>query len=85
MLHRVLQEDWSDYDARKTKEGYDKSKVYCEERWEIIYIGQLLKKHYPLKSQYSIFAAIRACCADAKTPLHRSEFITGVIKRLSYK
>jgi hypothetical protein len=82
MAHPILNEDWSDYDNRKIIERKDDSKFSCEERWEVEYLADKLKKHYPLKSHQTILQAISQCCIKARAPHPRERFVECVTSNL---
>jgi hypothetical protein len=82
MAHPVIDEDWSDYDDRKIKEQKNSSKFSCEDRWEIEYLADKLKKHYPQKSHKLILQAISNCCLKSGAPHTREVFIECVTSNL---
>jgi hypothetical protein len=79
MPHNILLEDWTSYDNRKIKDEKDVSKFSCTERWEIDYLADKLKKHYPLKSPQVIMRAIQHCCSQVKAPHPREKFVECVV------
>jgi hypothetical protein len=79
MPHPILLEDWSSYDKRKMKDEKDVSKFSCSERWEVEYLADKLKKHYPLKSPQIIMKAIQNCCSQVKGPHPREKFVECVV------
>jgi hypothetical protein len=79
MPHPILLEEWSSYDNRKIKNLQDASKFSCTERWEVEYLVDKLKKHFPLKSPQVILKAIQNCCAQVKGPHPRSQFVECVV------
>lgn len=83
MPHPILNEDWSEYDNRKIRDGRDKSKVSCEETWEINYIVTKLRRHFPDKADMAIKAAMSECCQSIKAPRPRVVLMECVTKRLS--
>ena len=83
MAHPILTEDWPEYDNKKIRDGRDRSKVSCEEKWEIDYIVERLKKHFPYKTESAIRQAISGCCASVKAPRPRKEFLECVTRILS--
>ena len=82
MAHPILEEDWSDYDDRKIKESKNVSKFSCEDRWEIEYLADKLKKHYPLKSHQLILEAISKCCHKTDASHSRETFVECVTSNL---
>ncbi len=82
MAHPILYEDWSDYDNRKIKESKNISKFSCEDRWEVEYLADKLKKHYPQKSHQLILEAISKCCHKAGVPQSREIFVESVTSNL---
>lgn len=82
MAHSILYEDWSDYDNRKIKESKNISKFSCEDRWEVEYLADKLKKHYPQKSHQLILEAISKCCHKAGTLYSREDFVECVTSNM---
>lgn len=83
MPHAVLNEDWSDYDNRKIRDKRDGSKFSCEEQWEVDYLINKLRKHFPYKTDSAIRSAISACCTVVKAPRPRNTFVECVVASLS--
>jgi hypothetical protein len=83
MPHAILNEDWSEYDNRKIRDQRDRSKFSCEEDWEVSYLVQKLRKHFPYKTDTAIREAISACCRSVPAPRPRIDFVECVTKRLS--
>lgn len=81
MAHRVLTEDWSDYDNKKKKKE-DRLFFSCEESWEVDYLVRKLKKYYPGKTDAQIISAIRACCNSISAPRPRDKFVACVTAKL---
>ena len=81
MAHPVLNEDWSEYDNKKIRDGRDRSRVSCEEVWEREYIAEKLKKHHPTKTKEQIHAAIKSCCDQGASRV-REHFIDCVAGKL---
>ncbi len=82
MPSRILNEDWEDYDNRKIRDGRDRSKFSCDEPWEVDYLAEKTKKHFPFKTESAIREAIASCCASVRAPRPREEFVTCVVRRL---
>ena len=82
MAHPVLNEDWSEYDNRKVRDQRDRSKVSCEEPWEVNYIEEKMKKHFPNKTSAEIRAAVQSCCKSIPAPRPREKFIECVTEKL---
>ena len=80
-LHKILNEDWSDYDNKKKKSS-DRNFVSCEKSWERQYIKEKIKKHYSQFSDLDILAAITHCCVVVHAPRPRERFVALVFKRL---
>ena len=79
MPHPILLEDWNKYDTRKIKEEKDPSKFSCSDRWEVEWLAERLKKHYPLKSPQVIMQAVQHCCSQVKAPHPREKFVECVV------
>ena len=60
--HKVLAEDWTEYDNRKKRQG-DAAFFACSEPWEVEFLIIQLVKHYPGHTRAQFIAAIQACCA----------------------
>jgi hypothetical protein len=82
MAHRVLGEDWSDYDDPQKRRGSDAANFSCEEKWEVDYLVNKLKKYYPNKTEQQIRDAIMACCKEVPAPRPRERFVDCVTRRL---
>jgi hypothetical protein len=82
MAHTILNEDWSDYDDRKIRNRRDRSKFSCEERLEVEYLADKLKRHYPQKSHQVLLQAISGCCQKAGAPHSRESFVECVTSNL---
>jgi len=81
MAHPVLNEDWSDYDNRKKKRE-DRLFFSCEETWEVEYLVNKLRKHFPYKTDSAIRAAINSCCQTVRAPRPRQTFVDCVTSKL---
>jgi hypothetical protein len=81
-LRRILEEDWTDYDNRKIRDGRDGRYFACTESWEVDYLKGKIKKHHPYLSESDILEAIRACCRTIGSPHPRSSFVECVVRRL---
>jgi hypothetical protein len=81
MPHKILQEDWSDYDNKK-KKGVDSKYFSCEENWEREYLKNKIKKVYPQYTDANINHAIDLCCKSISAPRLRTVFVDCVMKRL---
>jgi hypothetical protein len=82
MPHAILNESWSDYDIKK-KKWEDRFFFSCEEIWEVNYLVEKLRKHFPFKTDTAIRTAITACCSEVSAPRPRDKFVECVTKRLS--
>jgi hypothetical protein len=82
MPHRILNEDWSEYDNRKIRDNRDKSKFSCEEPWEVDYLVRKLQKQFPKKTAEQIRAAISSCCLTVRAPRPREAFVKCVVGKL---
>ena len=82
MAHKILNEDWSDYDDRKIRDRRDARHFSCTEAWEVNYLVDKIKKAYPLYSDQNIRSAIGTCCAILGAPHPRRPFVECVMKRL---
>ena len=81
-VHKVLQEDWSEYDDKKKKHA-DARDFACTEEWEVDYLVKKIKKHFSQFSDEQIRKAIKECCASTKPPHPRNTFVECVVNRLN--
>lgn len=83
MPHRILADDWSDYDNKK-KKGVDARFFSCEEQWERDYLINKILKHYPYKTKDAIAKAISSCCSSPSMPSNkpRKQFVECVMSKL---
>ena len=81
MAYKQIFENWSDYDDRKKKKS-DSNFFSCDEKWEVEYLRDKIKKAFPNLDDSDIELAIKICCATIRTPRPRKEFIECVLKRL---
>jgi hypothetical protein len=81
MAHRILNEDWTDYDNRKKKKE-DSLYFSCEEAWEVDYLINKIKKHWPYKTESAIREAISTCCRSVPAPRPRDVFVRCVVSKL---
>jgi hypothetical protein len=75
-------EDWSYYDDKKKKKEEDSSKFSCIEKWEVEYLADKIKKHYPSKDSNTIMKAIAHSCSQSAPPHPREKFVESVVSRL---
>lgn len=81
MPHRILEEDWSDYDNRK-KRFEDRLFFSCEEKWERDYLVQKIQNHEKNKTETAIREAIEKCCKEITAPRPREKFVKCVMGKL---
>jgi hypothetical protein len=81
MPHKILSEDWSDYDNKKKKKE-DALFFSCEESWERDYLIRKIRKVYPQYSEALVTAAIVACCLEVRASRPRKAFVECVMRRL---
>ena len=77
-----IHEDWADYDNLKIRDGRDKNFFSCTENWEVDYLKEKIKKHYPQLDDQLINKAIQLCCSLYKGNHSREEFVDAVMLRL---
>ena len=82
MPQRVLNEDWSDYDARKIAGKKHIFFFSCEESWEVEWLLAKIWKYKPLKTESEIKAAIAYCCRSIPGYKPRKAFVECVMDRL---
>lgn len=82
MPHKILNEDWSDYDNRKIRDRWDAKDFSCTETWEVNYLVEKIRKVYPFYIDQNIRSAIVNCCAALGSPHPRKPFVECVMKRL---
>lgn len=78
----ILNEDWSDYDKKKSREAGDKSKFSSEEKWEVEYLVRKIVKRYHFILEGKIRKAIEACSREIPAPHPREEFVHCVMRKL---
>jgi hypothetical protein len=81
MPHRILNENWSEYDNMK-KRWTDRFYFSCDEPWEVSFLVRLIKKHYPSLSEKHIRMAIESCCSELHGNKPREIFVRCVIGKL---
>jgi hypothetical protein len=81
-LNKILNEDWAEYDNRKIRDERDGKFFACTEKWEVEYLKNTIKKHYPEKTEIAISLAITQCCISTSSPHPRTAFVECVLKRL---
>ena len=80
-VDKVL-ENWSDYDAKKARNGSDPAFFSCDEAWEIYFLKDRIRREYPFINELKIFEAIESCCSRHQKP--RKEFVQAVLMRLGF-
>jgi len=80
MAHKILEEDWSDYDKRKLT-FQDRLFFSCDERWEVEYLIKKIKNH-TTKTEAQIRLAIGSCCVIVPGNKPRDKFVECVMARL---
>lgn len=82
MPQKILNEDWTDYDDRKIRDKRDSNFFACSESWEVNYLINKIRKHYPMYTESQIKNAIAACCNAIAAPRPRKQFVECVMLRL---
>jgi hypothetical protein len=82
MHRRVLNEDWSEYDNRKIRDGRDLAFFSCEESWEVDFLIRQIRKHKPQVSDADVKSAISYCCRSIPGNKPRNAFVECVMDRL---
>jgi hypothetical protein len=82
MPQKILNEDWSEYEARK-KNVSDIPYFSCTESWEVDFLVHIIRKNYPEYAESLIRAAIGSCCRNTFQSRERAPFINSVILRLT--
>ena len=80
MPHKILQEDWSEYDNKKLRHQ-DGFFFACSEKWEVDYLVNKAKKH-TTKTEVQIRAAIASCCESISGNKPRDKFVECVMAKL---
>jgi hypothetical protein len=83
MSHAIF-EDWEDYENLK-KKGEDINLFSCNEKWEVRYLREKIKKHFPNLPAKDIKDAIEYCCQTASPPYPRKLFVKYVMGRFGIK
>lgn len=79
---RILNENWDDYDSRKTRELLDPKIFVCSETWEVDFLIGKIRRVYAHFSEELIKNAITACCNNAQNSRPRRDFVNCVMMRL---
>ena len=66
MAHPLLTEDWSVYDNRKIRDNRDRSKFSCDEQWEVDYLINKLRKHFPFKTDSALRVLLALVAVTSK-------------------
>jgi lysozyme len=82
MATKSIKVDWTAVDNKKLRDYRDRKRISCEEKWEVDYLVDFLKKHFPEKEKPAIRAAIFATCGQLKAPHPRDQFVQNVVDRL---
>lgn len=81
--HTVLNnENWSDYDNRKQRNGSDQGLFACTESWEVDYLVNKIRNQHPNTAPDHIRSAIAFCCKEVPGPRPRPAFVECVMRRL---
>ena len=78
-FHRVLNEDWSEYNYRKKSAGTDPSYFSASEKWEIEFLEDKIARTHPGLSHAEIKKAIIATGKILVPPCPRSTFVQCVM------
>jgi hypothetical protein len=79
----ILEEDWREYNNRKMRTGNDSRNFTCSEFWEVDYLKNKIRKHYPSLTDQNILNAIEYCCVNTLPPHPRKEFIDCIAQKLN--
>lgn len=72
---------WNDVD-NKLKKKFDANFVACSEDYELDYIRDLVKEHYPHLEEDDIDTAIGWCCGEEDPPRPRQNFMECLKREL---
>ena len=79
---RILNENWDEYDSRKSKDHIDPTIFVCTEKWEVDFLAGKIRRVYAHFSEELITSAIRACCNNTQNSRPRRDFVNCVMMRL---
>lgn len=79
----ALFENWEEYDKRKLEAGNDPRLFSCDEVWEVYYLRNKIKEHYPELSEMTILEAIGKCCQNVIAPVSREKFLERLLYLLN--
>ncbi len=82
MPHEIF-EDWDDYENLKKKDDIDF--FSCSTKWEVKYLKEKIKQHYPTIPAKDIANAIDHCCKTASPPYPRKLFVKYVMGQLGVR
>jgi hypothetical protein len=83
MTHPIF-EDWKDYNSLK-KKGEDVNFFSLTNKWEVRYLREKIKRHFPNLPAKEITDAIEYCAKTASPPYPRKQFVAYVIGRFGIK
>ncbi len=83
MAHPVF-ESWEDYDSLKENAGTANEFCYTE-KWEVKYLREKIKRHYPNLHAKHIIDAIEFCGKEMPPPHYRQLFVASVLKQLGIR
>ena len=82
MLHKILTEDWSDYEKRK--QGYaNTSYIDCTVEWEAEYLVAKTVTAHPYYSYTDVKRAVSSCCRRLPVPYKRDNFVASLMNMLA--
>jgi len=74
--------DWSEYDEKKTRDQSDAKDFACFEPWEVDYLTNKIRSHYPLLPESIVRNTIQACCQALGASHPRKEFVKCVTDKM---
>ena len=81
-VFKILNENWDDYDNKKIMDRRDSAFFACTEEWEVNYLVDKIRKHFPSHSKETIRIAIKSCCNTISSPHPRPKFVECVVSKL---
>ena len=81
-LNDLLNEDWSEYDKGKSKDGCNGQYFDCSKSWERDFLIRKIRNKYPDIPVERIETAIAHCCKPINTTYQRKTFVECVLKKL---
>lgn len=81
MAQKILSQNWSDYNAKKTG-GEDPRYFDSSKEWEMNYLVKKIRKIYPLYNEAVVRATLERCARHMPVPCPRFTFVNCLMNML---